>query len=245
MRCLGSSLRFCLVWSCVFIFAVAPVVLASQADEDARIIGEARVIDGDTLDVGPVRIRFHGIDAPEAGQRCGRADGGTWRCGDHATARLAELVDGKEIECAARDRDQYGRIIAVCYVDEVAVNEILVREGLAWAFTRFSEDYVAIEAEARLARIGVWQGEAEAPSACPALQSCIHKLHVATGGAGKPGQAHRLREAQRRLPSAPKPRPNRVQRVSSGYADAGPIVAAQVAGTRPKAHLPFLGASGD
>jgi hypothetical protein len=63
----------------------------------------------------------------------------------------------------ARDRDQYGRIIAVCYADEADVNEIMVREGLAWAFTRYSEDYVTVEVEARTARVGVWQGEAEAP----------------------------------------------------------------------------------
>jgi endonuclease YncB( thermonuclease family) len=153
-------------WLCqpaILILIGATTLVTVALGDDTRIIGEARVIDGDTLDVGPVRIRLHGIDAPEAGQRCGKAVGGTWRCGDHATARLAELVGGKEIECAARDRDQYGRIIAVCYVDEAAVNEILVREGLAWAFTRYSEDYVAIEAEARLARIGVWQGEAETP----------------------------------------------------------------------------------
>jgi endonuclease YncB( thermonuclease family) len=131
--------------------------------KETRIIGEARVVDGDGLDVGPVRIRLHGIDAPEAGQRCGRAGGGSWRCGDRATARLAELTDGKEVECAARERDQYGRIIAVCYADEADVNATLVREGLAWAFTRYSEDYAVVEAEARLARIGVWQGEAEAP----------------------------------------------------------------------------------
>lgn len=151
-------------WRHAAVGLVAAIVATSAgwADEP-RIIGEARVIDGDTLDVGPVRIRLHGIDAPEAGQRCGRTGGGTWRCGDRATARLGELVDGKEIECAARDRDQYGRIIAVCYVDEAEINETLVREGLAWAFTRYSNDYVALEAAARLGRLGVWQGEAEAP----------------------------------------------------------------------------------
>ena len=38
------------------------------------VAGSARVIDGDTLDVGGVRIRLHGIDAPESGQSC-RAGG--------------------------------------------------------------------------------------------------------------------------------------------------------------------------
>ena len=43
------------------------------------------------------------------------------------------------------------------------MNRILVREDLAWAYTRYSEDYVAAEAEAQASLVGIWQGEAEAP----------------------------------------------------------------------------------
>jgi endonuclease YncB( thermonuclease family) len=129
-----------------------------------RIIGKAQVVDGDTLDLGPVRIRLHGIDAPEASQRCGEANGrGTWACGTAATNRLAELLQRVEVECHARDRDQYGRIVAVCFVAKADVNAVLVKEGLAWAYRRFSEDYVGLEDRARAARIGIWQGDAEAP----------------------------------------------------------------------------------
>lgn len=97
---------------------------------DAVITGTARVIDGDTIDVGVVRIRLHGIDAPEAGQRCGEANGrGSWACGTAATNRMAELVDGQQIACEARDRDQYGRIIAVCFADDEDVNAVLISEG--------------------------------------------------------------------------------------------------------------------
>ena len=84
---------------------------------DGRIVGIASVADGDTLDIGPIRIRLHGIDAPEAGQTCRRANGKSWQCGTEATNRLAELVEGREIECSARDRDAYGRIVATCMVD--------------------------------------------------------------------------------------------------------------------------------
>lgn len=147
----------------IALLAVVLVLASAAAADETRIIGEARVIDGDTLDVGPVRIRLHGIDAPEAGQRCGTAAGGSWPCGDRATARLAGLVQGKEIECIARDRDAYGRIIAVCYAAGEEVNALLVREGLAWAFLRYSDDYEPVEAEAKAERIGVWQGEAETP----------------------------------------------------------------------------------
>ncbi len=37
----------------------------------------------------------------------------------------------------------------------------MVREGLAWAFVKYSQSYVQQEAEARLARVGIWQGDAE------------------------------------------------------------------------------------
>ena len=130
---------------------------------ETRITGTATIVDGDTIDLGPIRIRLHGIDAPEAGQRCGKANGGTWPCGDEAISRLAELVEGKKIECDADDRDVYGRIIAVCYADGSDVNATLVREGQAWAFVSFSDDYAGLEAEAKAAGRGVWQGEAQTP----------------------------------------------------------------------------------
>ena len=38
-----------------------------------------------------------------------------------------------------------------------------MEEGLAWAFRRFSDDYVELEDRARMARVGIWQGDAEAP----------------------------------------------------------------------------------
>ena len=54
----------------------------------AGITGKARIIDGDTLEVGGKRVRLHGIDAPEAKQTC-TAHGKTWHCGEEATFALA------------------------------------------------------------------------------------------------------------------------------------------------------------
>lgn len=139
---------------------VAPVPVSSQP---AAITGVASVSDGDTLSVGVVRIRLHGIDAPEAGQQCRRASGRSWQCGTAATVRLAELADGRDVECEARDRDAYGRIVAVCRADGVDVGGTLVDEGLAWAFVRYSEDYADREHYARAAALGIWDGEPEAP----------------------------------------------------------------------------------
>lgn len=53
------------------------MLISPGQGRSAEITGEARVIDGDTVDIGPVRIRFHGIDAPESDQSCVQADGGS------------------------------------------------------------------------------------------------------------------------------------------------------------------------
>lgn len=133
------------------------------SNNPATISGNARVIDGDTIDVGVVRIRLHGIDAPEAGQPCQRADGDEWQCGTRATNRLRELIDGNPVECEALDRDMYGRVIGRCFHNDVDKNALLVEEGLAWAFVRYSDEYIDLEERARSAGIGIWQGEAEPP----------------------------------------------------------------------------------
>jgi endonuclease YncB( thermonuclease family) len=36
------------------------------------------VLDGDTIEIDGGRVRLHGIDTAEDGQRCGLADGGAW-----------------------------------------------------------------------------------------------------------------------------------------------------------------------
>ena len=57
--------------------AFLSLVLVAAGAAGAGISGVASVTDGDTLKVGPERIRLHGIDAPESAQSC-RASGKTW-----------------------------------------------------------------------------------------------------------------------------------------------------------------------
>lgn len=145
--------------------ALCLAVLASPAlaAAETRIEGVARVTDGDTLSLGPVIIRLHGIDAPEAGQTCLGAAGRRWDCGSAATNRLAELVDGQSVSCLALDRDAYGRIVAQCRAGAQDLAARLIAEGLGWAFLRYSDAYIAAEAAAREKQVGIWAGENEAP----------------------------------------------------------------------------------
>ena len=128
----------------------------------SALSGLARVVDGDTLDVAGARVRLHGIDAPESAQRC-RASGRSWPCGREAARALASRIGDQRIFCEERDRDGYGRVVAVCAVAGLDLNEWMVSEGWAFAYRRYSRDYVAAESRARAARRGIWRGEAVAP----------------------------------------------------------------------------------
>jgi endonuclease YncB( thermonuclease family) len=142
-----------------------------------------RVVDGDTIELSGVTYRLHGIDAPEAGQKCAKASGGTWQCGKSAVAALEALAHSGSVECDTKGTDSYSRIIGVCKVDGRDMGAAMVSSGNAWAFREYSSDYVAQEDEARSAGRGIWQaltqrakdyraakwvvGVQKAPDGCP------------------------------------------------------------------------------
>lgn len=154
-RCYGSSILAGVVTVCLSAF---PACTNAQA---TTISGSAEIVDGDTLRLGPVTIRIHGIDAPESDQDCAGRNGGRWRCGNAATKAMTRLADGRQIECSPTDRDAYGRIVAICDVEGVDLGGSLVASGLAWAFRRYSDDYVDAEADARHRGVGIWQAETQ------------------------------------------------------------------------------------
>lgn len=130
----------------------------------ADISGPARIIDGDTIDIGKSRIRLHGIDAPEGKQTC-LIEARTYQCGEMAAMALANLIGTHWLDCSERDRDQYGRTVAVCYLAgrSIDINREMVRQGWALAYRRYSRDYLGVEAEAKAARAGIWAGAFQAP----------------------------------------------------------------------------------
>lgn len=137
-----------------------PLVVALALPATASAASSFRVVDGDTVDLDGVRFRLHGIDAPESGQACASARG-RWPCGQAATDAMEKMTSGKTVKCESRGSDGYGRMIGICSVDGVDLNALMVRAGMAWAYRKYSMDYVAQEDEARAAGLGVWQAETE------------------------------------------------------------------------------------
>jgi endonuclease YncB( thermonuclease family) len=125
------------------------------------IAGQATVVDGDTIRIGDVRIRLHGIDAPEAAQSCNAFGGGTWTCGAQATYALQQLLAKHDVSCQPITLDRYGRTVARCFVGDVDIQADMVRRGLAWAFVKYSTDYVVQETQAKFTRRGVWQTQTQ------------------------------------------------------------------------------------
>ena len=113
--------------------------------------GPASAIDGDTVDVGGVLVRLHGVDAPESAQSCRSAGGGRWPCGREAARALAEQVDGELLACEERDRDAYGRVVAACRVRGQDLNAWMVAQGWPLAYLPYATDYVGLESQARAA----------------------------------------------------------------------------------------------
>ena len=125
--------------------------------------GAVRIVDGDTLRIGAHRVRLYGIDAPERAQNCDGADRRPYPCGAAASAALTRMIGGARPDCAERDRDRYGRSVAVCSVAGRDLNRAMVAAGWAVAYVRYSRDYERDEAAARRARLGIWRGSFERP----------------------------------------------------------------------------------
>lgn len=159
---LGSKLRISYIFS-ILMIAQIMIGISTAVYAQSPIVGVASVIDGDTLEISGVRIRLHGIDAPESRQQCVRLDGEFWRCGQQAALALSDRIGRTVIRCQPRDRDRYGRIIAVCFKDTEDLDRWMVARGWAVAFRKYSLDYVGDEQSAKRGKLGIWSGSFEMP----------------------------------------------------------------------------------
>ncbi|MBI3355669.1 MAG: thermonuclease family protein [Nitrospirae bacterium] len=99
--------------------------LRALSRRNTRLLGTQQIvaIDGDTLRIGPDRIRLRGIDAPELTEPGGQA----------ARQRLEQLLQEGPIRIVPHGQDVYGRTVADVFVDGRNVADVLKSEGFAKA----------------------------------------------------------------------------------------------------------------
>ena len=118
-----------------------------------RVIG---IADGDAItvlrDKEKVKIRLYGIDCPERYQPFSKK----------AKQFTAKMVHGKVVEVEPVDVDRYGRTVGIVNVEDVILNEELVREGFAWVYPHHCHrpicaGWYVLSVEAKDGKRGLWR----------------------------------------------------------------------------------------
>ncbi len=139
-----------------------PSGLALAATPRALVAKVERVSDGDTITAltsegTKLRLRLIGIDAPEAphGDKPGQP------FGEEAQDYLDHLIGGKTVRVDAYGPDEYKRILAVVWDEQINVNLLMVAMGYAEVYRGapchvYCRELEDAEAKARRDRVGMW-----------------------------------------------------------------------------------------
>lgn len=139
--------------------AILMILLLSSAACANDLVGQASIIDGDTLEVHGTRIRLWGVDAPESDQLCRGADSNLYRCGAKAANDLNSFIARRPVSCTPVGEDQYRRTVAICSVGGADLGEWLVRNGLALDWPHYSKGkYASAQRDADRSGRGMWAG---------------------------------------------------------------------------------------
>ena len=124
----------------------------------------SKVIDGDTFTLNDgSKVRLIGIDTPET---VDLREDVQW-FGKEASKKLREWVEGETV-CLRResagtdDTDKYGRLLRYVWIHdgEFFVNAELIKQGYAFAYTRFPfrylEEFRGYEKESKGRNLGLW-----------------------------------------------------------------------------------------
>lgn len=146
-------------WIVIWVLTFCGPYLVSCEAQQSKPAAEIRltvykIVDGDSFEGRAggqnYKIRLFGIDAPEKGQDFYRK----------SKDRLGELCYQGPLLIKLRNKDYFGRWVADAYTSKgVFINQVMVKEGLAWHFTKYSKDSTLrrLEKEARASKAGLWQ----------------------------------------------------------------------------------------
>ncbi|GAB4832015.1 arginine permease [Ancistrocladus abbreviatus] len=125
-------------------YAEADALQKKMVDSGYRVIN----IQNEEVLARKYRIRLRGIDAPES----------SMPYGEEAKEELAKLVQGKCLKVLVYGEDRYGRSVGDVYCNNIFVQELMLKKGLAWHYTAYDHrmELANWEKEARAKRVGLW-----------------------------------------------------------------------------------------
>jgi len=122
----------------------------------AEITGKAKVLNGDTFQLGETTIRLSKIDAPELEQKCRTHKGRVQKCGRMAAQNLLRIVQGQPLNCHPEGQAEDGVTLATCYLGPFNINEQMIADG--WAVALPGEgNYIRAENFAKARNEGMWR----------------------------------------------------------------------------------------
>ena len=67
----------------------------------------------------------------------------------------------KKILIETQTKDRYGRTVGMVFLDNLNVNNELVRQSMAWVYRKYTDNEILyeLEAQAKTRRIGLWADE--------------------------------------------------------------------------------------
>ena len=127
----------------LFIFSLA------YSSEKSIAKGKATIIDGDTIKINDEKIRFAGIDTPEK-NKIGH---------EFSKKKLKEKIGNNIIICIREPKlDPWGRTDAECFIGYESISSIMVKNGYACDYVKYSKKKYAKEQEyAKSKKLGIWK----------------------------------------------------------------------------------------
>lgn len=136
-----------------FAFVTTLLITSSALAADPLWGKVVKVSDGDTVtllinDSKTIKVRLSEIDAPEKNQ--------PW--GNNSKQALTLLVATKYVSLISSGKDKYGRILGTLYLGEQNINKLMVKNGDAWAYTKYVSDreYFRLQDQAKNSKVGLW-----------------------------------------------------------------------------------------
>ena len=149
-------------------FGALIVVLLLVKSAELFAVDKYKVVDGDSLERGSVRIRLIDIDAPELFQECYDENNKAYKCGKKSLNELKKLMSNKVV-CRKTAVDRYKRDLMECFDENgVSINQQMVLNGWAVSYgSKFKQE----ENRAKKQKSGIWKGRFMRPD----LYRALHK----------------------------------------------------------------------